>query len=526
MAAALGSPYSDNKLQWWNMLFKKKHLRYLPLVAIVFIYLASRFYNLLDVPIFTDEAIYTRWAQIASNDAGQRFISLTDGKQPSLIWAGAAFMKFISDPLLAMRLVSLLAGLATTIGVYLLSKELFQNKKVAIAAGALYVIYPFALVYDKLAVYDSMVAMFAVWSLYLQVLLVHYRRTDIALVTAIVTGAALLTKSSALFFLYLVPFSLLLFDRKSKSKEQLKNFALWAGLIAIVIAGSFTMYSILRLSPHYTFIAQKNDLFVLPFSDWINDPFAVVADNSKRLIAWLVGYTTIPILLLAGAAFFVKRERMPEKLLLLAWFILPFAALALFGNPIFLFPRYILFMTIPLLILSAFSIVDLLKKVKTKQLQFLFLFVSVFLMLRMDFYILTNFLRAPLPKVDKAQLIEGYASGVGVKETVDFIEEKSQNEKIYVATQGTFGLMPNALQIHLGNNPNVEIMGYWPITDQIPKHVIEVAQTKPTFFIFYAACDLCPQEGVAPANWPLEQEFQISRQEKNSYFTVYQVIAN
>src|SRR3989337_2770570 len=97
-------------------------------VALLITFLVTRLANLRLWPIFTDEAIYTRWSQIALHDAALRFIPLTDGKQPLWHWFTMAAMKIISDPLIAGRAVSALSGLGAAVGIWFLTKELFQNK--------------------------------------------------------------------------------------------------------------------------------------------------------------------------------------------------------------------------------------------------------------------------------------------------------------------------------------------------------------------------------------------------------------
>src|SRR3989338_10802838 len=119
------------------------------------LYFATRLYNILDLQMFTDEAIYTRWSQIARYDANWRFISLTDGKQPSFVWADMIVMRFVNDPLLAGRLVSVLAGIVSLVGIYFLASEIFKNKKIGYIAAVIYIIYPFSLVYDRMALYES-----------------------------------------------------------------------------------------------------------------------------------------------------------------------------------------------------------------------------------------------------------------------------------------------------------------------------------------------------------------------------------
>ena len=125
--------------------FLKKYSFSLLAISIIILYFFTRFYNILSLPIFTDEAIYVRWAQIAGNDASWRLISLTDGKQPMFVWIAMILMKVINDPLLAGRTVSVLAGFGSVIGIFFLTNELFKNKKLGFLASFIYVLYPFAI---------------------------------------------------------------------------------------------------------------------------------------------------------------------------------------------------------------------------------------------------------------------------------------------------------------------------------------------------------------------------------------------
>src|SRR3989338_8000135 len=100
-------------------------------LAILFIGLLTfitRVINLDAIPIFTDEAIYIRWAQIGLADPAHRFISLTDGKQPLFTWLMYPVLMVFSDPLIAGRFVSVLSAVVTSIGIYFLAKELFNRK--------------------------------------------------------------------------------------------------------------------------------------------------------------------------------------------------------------------------------------------------------------------------------------------------------------------------------------------------------------------------------------------------------------
>jgi len=333
---------------------KTKHIPIVLALGIGGLYLVLRLTNIMTLPIFTDEAIYVRWAQESLADPTQRFISLTDGKQPLFIWLGAPFLKLISEPLLAMRLLSVTTGLVTVAGIWFLTKELFQDKRTAYVASLVYLIYPFALISDRLALYDSLVATIAVWALYLQVLLVRRRQLAIALLLGLVLGAGLLTKSSAQFFIYMIPVPLLLMNFNHKQIRQ--RIAQWVLLVLLAVTMAYVISLILKLSPNAGIITDKNAVFVYSIREWIRQPFIVVFEHGS-LLTWLVTYITLPGVVLAFLAFFVRKQHIQEKIVLTLWWLIPFAALAFFAKV--LYPRYMFFTTVFLLPLIAYSAVGI-----------------------------------------------------------------------------------------------------------------------------------------------------------------------
>ncbi|OGH45679.1 MAG: hypothetical protein A3H82_02355, partial [Candidatus Levybacteria bacterium RIFCSPLOWO2_02_FULL_39_26] len=477
------------------MAFIKRYFNQILLSLGIFAaYFATRLYNISSLPMFTDEAIYTRWSQIARFDANWRFISLTDGKQPSFVWLNMTIMRVVSDPLLSGRLVSVASGFFAIIGIYLLAQEIFKNHRAGLIAAILYIIYPFALVYDRMALYDSLLAAGMIWALYLQILLIRHKRLDIALILGMVLGFGVLTKSSAFFAIYLIPFSFILSNFRN---EKIREIAKWVGLCLISVLMAYGFYSMLRLSPFFHIIGEKNSIFVYPFNEWFKHPFEFFLGNFNGLIDWFISYSTIPMFLLIFISFFLGGNKfLKEKLLLLIWFVLPLAALALFGKV--LYPRFILFMTMPLLVLSAFSlnyILDLFKNnlIKTG----VFLAFSL-LMLRSDFYILTDFARAPIAKADTDQFVNAWPAGGGVKEIVSFFNEKAKSQKIYVATEGTFGSLPTyAMEIYLDENKNIQKRGIWPLPREIPRDLVEKAATMKVYLVLNTT-------QVSPDNWPIK----------------------
>jgi 4-amino-4-deoxy-L-arabinose transferase-like glycosyltransferase len=502
------------------ILIIKNKLLILSLIILAILYGAIRLYHLTTFPIFTDEAIYIRWSQIALHDGAWRFISLTDGKQPMYIWIGMVMIKLFQDPLFAGRFVSVLAGFGSLIGFILLGREVFKDTRFGIFSGFIYLLYPFALMYDRLALYDSLVAMFIIWSIYFSALLARHNRLDLGMILGFIIGGGMLTKTSANFGFILLPFSLLLFPfKKHVDKRSLFLWILYSGAAFLIANG---MYNFLRLSPFFHIIGEKNFTFIYSFIDWIQSPFAYVFGNLKGLSAWLIGYLSIPFLLLIPASFFVNKKFQKEKLYLLIWFLVPFFALAFFGKVIY--PRFILFMTMPLLLLSSYGLYTLLLSAKRFRLQCVIALVFLIQFIIVDYFILTDLNHAPIPQAERDQMITGWAGGTGVKETVAFLQKESKNKKIYVGTQGTFGLMPYALEIYFFDNPNVTIKSYWPLTDIPPADIITASKTMTTYVVFYQPCSTCKEAGDAPSTWPVTPVLQFQKPDSVMKYTLYQVI--
>ena len=496
-------------------------------LGIVALYFTTRLILLGNLPIFTDEAIYTRWAQIASQDASWRFISLTDGKQPMFIWFGMVFLKLFKDPLTAVRLVSVLSGFLSLIGLWFLTLELFKNRMIAFICSLLYVVFPFAVVYDRMALYDSMVGTFAVWAVYFSILLVRKLRLDLAYTLGLVVGGGMLTKTNADFSLASLPFTLLLFNFRDKLwKKNLVKWAIFA-FFACIIAEA--MYSFLRLSPFFYIIAEKNTIFIYPFSQWIHHPFTFFFGNLMGLSGWLFTYLT-PFFTFLILASLVSKKFIKEKVLLILYFAFPFLADALFGKVIF--PRHVFFTSLyllPLASLGLFNIIALVNKFMSQRKistpNVFFVLITIFFVLypaKVSLDMIFNPAKAAIANSDRDQYITQWPAGGGVRESINFFNIQAQNQKIYVGTEGTFGLMPAGLEIYLVKNPNITTKGYWPINDQMPQDLASSASNMPTYFIFYQPCPSCKISGDAPPTWPLKLISSFKKSD-NVYYSVYQV---
>lgn len=472
-----------------------------------------RLFNLTKIPIFTDEAIYIRWAQVGLDDAAQRYISLTDGKQPLMIWLMYPFLKIFSDPLFAGRFVSVLSGVMGVAGIYMVARELF-GKKTALISGLIYVVSPFTMVYDRLALMDSLIAAIGIWSVYLEILLVRKLRLDLALILGMVIGLGMLTKSNAQFFIFSLPFSLLLFNFSQKSAGR--KIVRWTGYCVVGTVIALVMYNSLRLSPWFYIINLKNHVFIKTISETVHTPFSVFLANLYGLTDILRGYLTLPVMmLLSGGLLYFLYKKEKKVLFLFLWFIFPYIAFGIFAKVIF--PRYLLVMVYPLFIILAHTVVEL-EGILSPKIRYSLYFIALFFTLSIYQSVLLslNPSKADIPRADKNQLFDDWPAGNGVREIVSFIRNQSREGRVILGTEGTFGLNPAVYEIYLKKNPNVEIRGYWPV-NRVPPDLQESAKAYPTFLVF--------KESVkVPDDWGLKLVSKYRRGESNNYTLFYQVM--
>lgn len=481
-------------------------------LAIVGLFLVTRLVNLTNIPIFTDEAIYLRWAQIGLSDPRWRFISLIDGKQPLLIWLFFPALKLITDPLVAGRLVSVIAGFAGMVGMGLFGWYLTKSKRAGLIAAFLYVVIPFYMVYDRLAIYDGLLGALAVWSLFLTYLLAKNQRLDIALLLGTVVGAGLLTKSSANFFWYLLPLTIL--QVAWKKKGLVKQIAIWVGLNLVVIVQSQIYNNILRLSEFRHIVGEKNLSFIYSLAEFFKNPLQSAWGNLVGLSSWLTGYFTIPLILVVIlAAIWLLRKDWKKGLFFLGFFLMPFLALAFFGRVIY--PRFILFMTPALLILITLY-TDYLLSEPRRYLYLLILSLVLVPAIFFEFKLLTDPIHAPLPLADRQQLINDWPAGYGINQVITYIREQAKTGPVIVGTEGTFGLFPMALELYLGKDVNVTFKPYWPV-NEVPAELLQLAKEKPTFLVFKEKQDI-------PKDWPLVEIAQYERGDGPTYLKFFRVV--
>ena len=460
-------------MQWFPRL---KKLEWLIILGVIIVYFVLTLTNLTKLPIFVDEALYLRWAQIAWHDASWRFISLTDGKQPLYVWFVIPFMKLISDPLYAGRLASVVCGLFSVLGIGYLG-WLIQGKRTALFAMIVATLSPYLFFYYRFGVMESMLVAGSLWVCNFSILLARARRLDIALILGMLAGATMLVKSSGTFFLLLIPFAYLLvadfpkFFSRSTGRYSLLVLVSW--ILATVI------YNVQRLSPWMHMIAQKNAFFIVPYAE-IFAEFARLSNNFLDVWRWQISYTTLPLLLFALFGLYqLFRKNWRLGVFLSAWLFGPMLGTVLLAR---LFaPRYIVFAT-PFVLLLAASAISAIKNLKYS---ILILFVLTLPPLYLIGRLLFDPIHFPYVSVDEGY-VNGWSAGEGTKQIADWAVNRLQTtgQPLTIFTEGTFGILPHGLELYAdGRVEGLTIRGLYPINSIPPQETIESVATNPETYL-------------------------------------------
>lgn len=454
-------------------------------VLVSLLYAATHLGGLAGLPVFADEAIYIRWAQVAYNEPSKYlFLSMLDGKPPLHIWVLMPFVKFFGDPLFGARLLSVLLGYGMFWMMYLLLKEFGLKWKMRMLGAFIVVIVPYWFFHFRMALAEGLVTLLFAVAFYAGIRLMKTGKARYAALFTVVFGASLWTKTNALFFIPV--FALLpLFARKRVHLSFHRSIisAYLSGKTLLLVAGGIgagLLFLLLRLTPLFPFLFTRSADYTFTLQDLGAGEWRYVVFTSlPRVVTWILLYMT-PFTLFA--ALYGKRRNAVLFLMTCAY-ILP---LVLFGKV--LTSRYFFPSAVLLTMMSVIGFDALLKAGKRRMFTLLMascvLTSSIFM-----FVAITDPAYQPLTTEDKKQYLLDWSSGFGIPEVRDFIRSESSKhpeKDIVVATEGFFGTLPDGLLMYFdGRNQRENVVVYGigePITE-IPEQLQEEAVEKDVYVV-------------------------------------------
>jgi len=97
-----------------------------------------------------------------------------------------------------------------------------------------------------------------------------------------------------------------------------------------------------------------------------------------------------------------------------------------------------------------------------------------------DYHLMTDPLGAPLPREERHGYFEDWTAGYGLKEIAGILKSQAGNQRILVVTEGSFGTLPDGLDIYTKDDPNIEV---WYSTSVLTSDVYVMSNLEPTYFV-------------------------------------------
>ncbi len=424
----------------------------LTLAGIVVLCAASRLVGLSALPQFLDESWYISWSwKIVSGMSIVR--PWLSGKGISsalnalvLPWAGGHDLE-------ASRALTVAFSLVTVVAVLALARRLYDDRT-ATVAGLFYVFCPFTLFHDRLFLADSVSSTFVALALVGSVNVARQGRTRDGLLTGLALTLAVLAKANALLLLFVPAVAWLALARPLRRA--------WRALVL-----AYVVPLLLLAAPLWVFF-QRTSAVRLATALGTDSALERVARNLALVGEWLWVWGTAPLcaLALAAVALALVRRHAPG-LLLVAVGVVPVGLLLPIATE--WYPRYVLVVALPGLILAAHAVVgvvDLVSRRRALSPRGSALLLSAATTLALvpalanDFWLWTDPREARMPVIDRFQYVEGWPSGYGVRDTVALVkEERGRHSAGLTIVVGSRSLPATqmALSVAFRRDPGVRI---------------------------------------------------------------------
>ncbi|MDA1079283.1 MAG: phospholipid carrier-dependent glycosyltransferase [bacterium] len=476
--------------------------------AIIGVYLVTHLWGLLNLPVFADESIYIRWAQLIIDDWREYlFFPMNDGKTPLFMWLLVPFQFVFSDQLYAARIVSVLVGVGQ-IGANVWCIRLLGGTKLAKVLGALFVtILPFWFFHHRMALIDGTLTLFLTLSLasYLEVVTRSFTfqnrdllqlkkvfrvalREPWLLLSGILFGLALWTKVPAILFT--PTFVFFAFLPKNKSYTERLLLLLQSGS---VIAVGLVFFLVLKTQPVFSQLFSRGSDFLYPWQEVLEGKWRDTIISFPTYGRYFLLYLTPTATIVSLIGLLMRKQRRAIFVLLLAAlsFIGPIAVL---GKVVY--PRYFMPAIIPLTLAASIALSELFRRAKDGELSLrkraVFAVVAVLLLanslVRSVAFIypsLTNANATPFVSADVTQYLSEWSSGHGIQEAVALINAQAKQGTIAVATEGFFGTLPDGILMYLHRRDvtNIMVQGIGQPVRGIPDAFLKQASAYETVWL-------------------------------------------
>lgn len=416
-------------------------------VVFILFFLLLRLINLSLLPIFNDESIYLDWGWRSTHVPGLLFYSLYDAKQPLLLWIFGIVGYLTNDPIWSGRLVSVLTGLLTLIGIYLISVKYF-SKTIALLAGLIYICIPIFVFYDRQILMESALCAVNIYSLYFLLQTLETNKTKYIIFLGVVLGIGFFIKSTSLVFLFLT--TIILF---TSNKKLLKNKIVYKK-ISIMYVSFLSVILLLLIQPKFWETLHTNSRYVLSISEIFTQSLYYWIDKLyKQMVIGIYLISPLVLFSLIWGSILLLKNKYKYYYIILFWFYSGLIIEFIFirsANP-----RYLVSFLPLLCIICAYGIFS----IKNNFLRYITAILILIIPLILSLQLVTN----PISYLKFysgglfPEYLYGQTSGFGINEVVQDLTTIAERDPIIVGMAINAGNPESALQSLLQNKKNITI---------------------------------------------------------------------
>lgn len=447
-------------------------------LGLVLIYWASRLWGLLSLPLFMDEGIYIRRAfHVAAGDWG---FEVSDGAilVPRLLALGVnAMAQSVPAMTYAGRFIGVVFGMVALQFIMLIARRLF-SPSAAVLAGAVYVLLPITLFYDRMAMSDGPLLTFLAVAIWLSLAVADARHVwPSALALGVCVGLASLTKvSGALYFA--VPVMGILLARDWR--EALHRWPAW--LLTLAVGAAIFVPIYLYGAGQYQ-IGAKSILTVEP-----DELAGQVVTNLQKWFDWTTAYLPGLLSLVALLAVAAAMRRGRRGLALAAGVLGPMLFFIVASRV--WYPRYFLMSMAPLAVLIGALAGDAAARVShwrsaRGMLTLAAATIIVGPALWFDALIIADPPAAPWPAIERWQYVADWPSGYGAADAAAWLwaTAEASPDGIQVVRSDKSGPMLEIIDLHFRSNPRVLLVAFDLRGENTPRRLENLKRANPTYVL-------------------------------------------
>jgi 4-amino-4-deoxy-L-arabinose transferase-like glycosyltransferase len=442
----------------------------------------ARLWALRSLPIFGDEAIFLRLAELIRQDPAKHlWVSFQVAQAPVHSWLLALALPLSTDPVRAGRLLSVAMGIATipaiawavrrvVLAFAVTDEEAAAAVPAAVLAGGIVTFSPFFVFAARMARVDALFLLEAALATGASVGIASRAREGRPLVASAVglgllMGGTMLTRSAVSYPLWLLPL-VALFALRSRGGPALEpSFRRLARSLAIAMAVSLTLWAPMLAAPGRLDLATR--LFFLAEthpSMGAAERTLLVGRNLAIAFESLWVYLTPPVFLTAIAAivWLVWSRRLRVLVFFTAWELILLAPTVVFATAYF--PRYALPAALPLVAAAVFGLGRLWPVAATPGFPRARTLVGGILAITLLGWSIHDVARGerdakrwPLLAIDRVQFVSGLSAGFASEAAVRFLEAEARKKKITVLTPEFSGNPSDAVWLLLGRHSGVRL---------------------------------------------------------------------